>query len=163
MRVTFRIRPMSSLRKKQNSHFTHAAGSAYTKPLTSPSTGSPYIRSWHAEAETSQPGRRLSGLLDLPRPHGTESLHAERWRCRMRPMPEQKPARQSPEDVHPGSDRALGDPGVFHAGRDGGACATHRLQDGLGSLDQVLFSETLGGTAVYLGATDEQIGSTGTR
>jgi hypothetical protein len=47
----------------------------------SPSTASPYIASSHAEAEASKPCRRLSGLLDLPREDGAESLHAQEWRC----------------------------------------------------------------------------------
>jgi len=81
--------------------------------------------------------RLLSGLLDLSRQDGTESLHVEGWRRSVQPLWNEESARQSPEDVDPGSDRALGDHRVLHAKWNGGARSAHRRQDSPGTVDQV--------------------------
>jgi hypothetical protein len=65
---------------------------------------------------------------------------ATRRKTTDRSAPSSTPARQPPEDVDPGSDRTVKDPGVFHSRRNDGACATHRLQDCARALDQVHFS-----------------------
>ena len=93
------------------------------------STGSLYIASPHAEAEAREPDRLLSGVLDLPRPYGTEPLHAEGRRRCVQPLRYEESLGQSAEDVAPGGHRALGDHRLLHAGRYDRSCSAPGLQN----------------------------------